>query len=99
MARMISVLTALLALSRPTFTAARIATYLPISYSIPYGKEECLYERITEPNEHLTASVFVLNGEELRAAMVFEGPVAPVDLDVYSAKKKRRAVTAPVVTS
>lgn len=88
MARMISVLTALLALSRPTFTAARIATYLPISYSIPYGKEECLYERITEPNEHLTASVFVLNGEELRAAMVFEGPVAPVDLDVYSAKKK-----------
>jgi len=27
------------------------ATYLPLSYNIPVGGEECLLERITEPDE------------------------------------------------
>ena len=30
------------------------ATYLPLSYNIPVGGEECLLERITEPDEFLT---------------------------------------------
>ena len=63
-------------------TLAITHTYLPLSYTIPSGQQECIYERITEPNEHLTSSVFVLGGEELQAAIVYEGPVAPVDLDL-----------------
>ena len=36
------------------------ATYLPLSYNIPVGGEECLLERITEPDEFLTGkSAFV----------------------------------------
>ena len=36
------------------------ATYLPLSYNIPVGGEECLLERITEPDEFLTGkSVFL----------------------------------------
>ena len=74
-----------------------IAAYLPISYTIPFGQEECLYELITKPDEHLTASVFVLSGEELRSAIVFEGPVAPVDLtlttDTNSGKKLKSFIS------
>ncbi|KAL7469110.1 hypothetical protein ACHAXS_009359 [Conticribra weissflogii] len=52
-------------------------TYIPLSYTIPYRQEECLYERIDKAGEHLTASVFVVEGEELKAAVSLEGPVAP----------------------
>ena len=67
----------LLLLPTPTLCA----TYSPLAYDIPAGTEECLYERIGSPNEDLTASVFVLSGDELRCAIVLEGPVAPVDID------------------
>jgi len=60
--------------------------YLPLSYDLPFGKEECLYERITVPDEYLTASLFVVSGEELSAAIVLEGPIAPVDLDPLTTK-------------
>mmetsp|Transcript_15659 Transcript_15659/g.32933 ORF Transcript_15659/g.32933 Transcript_15659/m.32933 type:complete len:404 (-) Transcript_15659:185-1396(-) len=52
-------------------------TYTPISYTIPYRQEECLYERIDKAGEHLTASVFVVEGEEMKAAVSLEGPIAP----------------------
>ena len=62
-------------------------TYLPISYSIPYGSEECIYERVERRGEHLTSSIFLVAGEELRAAFVLEGPVAPIDTDLNSKRK------------
>lgn len=65
-----------------------VGTYLPLAIGIPSGTEECLYERIGERDEHLTASVFVLSGDELRCGLVFEGPVAPVDLDLDDVKRK-----------
>lgn len=63
---------------------ATAQTYLPLSYTIPYHQEECLYERIATPGEHLTSSVFVVSGEELRAAVLIEGPVAPADFDLQN---------------
>ena len=62
-------------------------TYLPISYSNPYGSEECIYERVERRGEHLTSSIFLVAGEELRAAFVLEGPVAPIDTDLNSKRK------------
>ena len=56
------------------------ATYLPLSYTIPASTTECLYEHITTPREHVTSSIFILSGEELRATYTFEGPVAPLDI-------------------
>ncbi|EJK64703.1 hypothetical protein THAOC_14535, partial [Thalassiosira oceanica] len=61
-------------------------TYLPISYTIPYGSEECIYQRVERRGEHLTSSVFLVSGEELRAAFVLEGPVAPIDTDMNKGK-------------
>ena len=61
-------------------------TYLPISYKIPYGSDECIYERVEKRGEHLTSSVFLVSGEELRAAFVLEGPVAPIDTDLNTGK-------------
>jgi hypothetical protein len=58
-------------------TAVLPATYLPLSYTIPATTTECLYERIIAPHEHITSSIFILSGEELRATYIFEGPVAP----------------------
>mmetsp|Transcript_34848 Transcript_34848/g.74282 ORF Transcript_34848/g.74282 Transcript_34848/m.74282 type:complete len:489 (+) Transcript_34848:126-1592(+) len=66
----------------PASSVPVVKNYVPVSYPIPFGTEECLYERIARPGEHLTASVFLLSGEELASAIVFEGPVAPpMDLD------------------
>lgn len=79
-----------------TTTQADTATYLPLAYTIQSGQEECLYERITERNEHLTSSVFVLSGEELQAAIVFEGPVAPVDLDLSAKPTGKSSAGAQV---
>jgi len=62
------------------------ADYVPLAYNVPFGTEECLYERISHGNEHLTASVFVISGDEMASAIVFEGPVAPVDLDTSTVK-------------
>mmetsp|Transcript_11832 Transcript_11832/g.21348 ORF Transcript_11832/g.21348 Transcript_11832/m.21348 type:complete len:442 (-) Transcript_11832:241-1566(-) len=65
-----------------TLGATITKSYVPLSYAIPFGNEECLFERISEPSEHLTASVFLLAGEELASAIVFEGPIAPpMDMD------------------
>mmetsp|Transcript_26008 Transcript_26008/g.62444 ORF Transcript_26008/g.62444 Transcript_26008/m.62444 type:complete len:483 (-) Transcript_26008:345-1793(-) len=95
-----SLLVLLLHLVRPTLADRRrdalgdaktthvVGTYLPLAIGIPSGTEECLYERIVERDEHLTASIFVLSGDELRCEMVFEGPVAPVDLDLDDAKRR-----------
>ena len=58
-------------------------TYVPLSYPIKPNEGECLYERIVQPNEDLTASVFVNAGEDMRAIFIFEGPVAPIDLDFF----------------
>eukprot|EP00573_Skeletonema_grethae_P001431 CAMPEP_0201685928 /NCGR_PEP_ID=MMETSP0578-20130828/562_1 /ASSEMBLY_ACC=CAM_ASM_000663 /TAXON_ID=267565 /ORGANISM="Skeletonema grethea, Strain CCMP 1804" /LENGTH=266 /DNA_ID=CAMNT_0048169913 /DNA_START=284 /DNA_END=1081 /DNA_ORIENTATION=+ len=55
-------------------------TNLPLSFTIPSSTTECLYEHITEPHEHITSSLFLLRGDELRAAYTMEGPVAPVDI-------------------
>jgi len=60
-----------------TLGATITKSYVPLSYTIPFGTGECLFERISEPSEHLTASVFLLAGEELASAIVFEGPIAP----------------------
>ncbi|KAL7435204.1 hypothetical protein ACHAXM_004506 [Skeletonema potamos] len=59
-------------------------TYLPLSYTIPSSTTECLYERITNIHEHITSSIFLLSGQELTAAYIFEGPVAPVDISSSS---------------
>lgn len=56
-------------------------TNLPLSFTIPSSTTECLYEHITNPHEHITSSLFLLSGDELRAAYTMEGPVAPVDID------------------
>lgn len=79
----------LLLLLPPTTAAATTTitgTYLPLSYPISPGRgsAECLYERISTPGEHATASVFVTSGEDMRITLVFEGPVAPIDLDFSS---------------
>ena len=58
-------------------------TYVPLSYPIQPNEGECLYERISQPNEDLTASVFVNTGEDMRAIIILEGPVAPIDLDFF----------------
>ncbi|KAL7521235.1 hypothetical protein ACHAWX_005920 [Stephanocyclus meneghinianus] len=63
-------------------TAKSTGIYLPLSYTISHPHPQCLYERITSPQEHLTSSVYVIDGSELRAAVVVEGPVAPADLDL-----------------
>jgi len=69
---------------------ATTASYLPLSYTIPYGTVECLYEHMSLTNEPLTASIFLSSGEELRAAIVLEGPVAPADLDFDARKSKKK---------
>ncbi len=79
----------LLLLRTPPTAAATTTitgTYLPLSYPISPGRgsAECLYERISTPGEHVTASVFVTSGEDMRITLVFEGPVAPIDLDFSS---------------
>jgi hypothetical protein len=61
--------------------AAASSTYLPLSYTIPHSTTECLYERITAPHEHITSSIFLISGQELTASYIFEGPVAPVDIE------------------
>ena len=58
-------------------------TYVPLSYPLQPNEGECLYERISQPNEDLTASVFVNTGDDMRAIIIFEGPVAPIDLDFF----------------
>ncbi|KAL7548209.1 hypothetical protein ACHAWF_011500 [Thalassiosira exigua] len=69
------------------FSPVDAATYLPVTYQVSRSSPECLYERVSGRGEHLTASVFVLSGETLAANVVFEGPVAPVDLDLEKEEK------------
>lgn len=81
-----SLLLSILLLLLPTDKPVYAATYLPHAYNIPFGAEECLYERISKSNEHLTASIFVVDGDDLASVIVMEGPVAPVDLETSSVK-------------
>jgi hypothetical protein len=77
----------LLLLSQYPSTAETLSTvtgtYVPLSYPLKPNEGECLYERIVQPNEDLTASVFVNAGDDMRAIIIFEGPVAPIDLDFF----------------
>ena len=67
-------------------TSAQITgTYVPIAYSVSKSPE-CLYERVTA-SEHLTASVFVVEGSELKALVAIDGPVAPIDIDLQTEKE------------
>ena len=61
-------------------------TYLPIAYQVS-KTPECLYERISSSSEHLTGSVFVLDGSELKAIVTIDGPVAPVNIDLETEEK------------
>ena len=72
----------LLTLLHRTTPQTITGTYLPLAYTITYPQPEFLYERITQKNEHLTSSVYVVEGNELTAAIMIEGPVAPIDVDL-----------------
>jgi hypothetical protein len=72
----------LLTLLHRTTPQTITGTYLPLAYTITYPQPEFLYERITQKNEHLTSSVYVVEGNELKAAIMIEGPVAPIDVDL-----------------
>jgi len=52
---------------------------LPLQMAVTYREKECFYETLAE-NESMTASIFVLNGEELKATVFLDGPVAPPEV-------------------
>jgi hypothetical protein len=70
----------------PTITSQLTGTYLPLAYTIS-KTPECLYERISSSSEHITGSVFVFDGSELKALVAIEGPVAPIDIDLETDKE------------
>jgi len=53
---------------------------IPLTYSISQGGKECLFERL-DANEHLTVSVFISSGAQLRGSIAVEGPVSPLHDD------------------
>jgi len=53
------------------------ASASPILYEIPHGGEECLYE-VLEADEHVTMSVFITSGTELKGVAKLEGPIASI---------------------
>lgn len=81
--------------STPTAEMSTVTgTYVPLSYALQLANEgECLYERIVQPNEDLTASVFVNTGDDMRAVVIFEGPVAPIDLDFFDSNNSHSSIT------
>ncbi|KAL3810013.1 hypothetical protein ACHAXA_006128 [Cyclostephanos tholiformis] len=64
-------------------TIATTGTPLTLSFPIHPGPGECLYERMIRPGEHLTGSVLVTSGSDMKVVVKLEGPVAPVDLDLF----------------
>eukprot|EP00957_Ditylum_brightwellii_P093615 7128786-Ditylum_brightwellii.AAC.1 len=46
---------------------------IPMLYSINQRNTECLYDKV-DAGEHMTMSVFVTTGQELRATAILEGP-------------------------
>jgi hypothetical protein len=56
------------------------AGILPMQLTINQRSTECIYEKF-EQDDHVTLSVFVTSGAELRGTAVLEGPVAPHDVD------------------
>jgi len=53
-----------------------IVESVPLTYSIQQGgKGECFFERL-DANEHMTVSVFILSGAQLRGSVSIQGPVS-----------------------
>jgi hypothetical protein len=48
---------------------------VPMRHSIAKASKECLYT-IASAGEHITNSVFILDGAELKARMIVQGPIA-----------------------
>ena len=84
---LLSISLLLITLLRRTTSQTITGTYLPLAYTITYPQPECLYERITQKNEHLTSSVYVIEGNELKAAIMIEGPIAPISVDLNTDKE------------
>lgn len=61
-------------------TTAVVVHAVPLQYKVPQRGTECLYEQLTE-NEHVTLSVIITSGAELKGRAVFEGPIAPPTTD------------------
>lgn len=74
--------------SKPWLLAAAIWTLLlrdvlaalPLQMLVNLRGTECLYDQLNE-GESVTASVFILSGQELKAAIRFDGPVGPLEAD------------------
>mmetsp|Transcript_22562 Transcript_22562/g.27840 ORF Transcript_22562/g.27840 Transcript_22562/m.27840 type:complete len:324 (-) Transcript_22562:123-1094(-) len=49
---------------------------VPLTHTIPNYQSSCLFENLST-DEHVTMSVFVTSGAELRATATIDGPVAP----------------------
>jgi len=64
---------------------------VPLQYTIAQRATECLYDTL-DADEHVTLSVFITSGAELKATAIFEGPVAPPDatsgVDIQNFVKK-----------
>lgn len=69
----------------------RSVSAVPLQYTIPQRATECLYDTL-DADEHVTLSVFITSGAELKATAIFEGPVAPPDatsgVDIQNFVKK-----------
>ncbi len=54
-------------------------TAVPMRFSIVKPEKECLYTSVSH-SEHITASLFVLDGTDLNAKMAVQGPIAPIKI-------------------
>jgi hypothetical protein len=48
---------------------------IPMKFSITKANKECLYSPVSF-DEYITTSLFILEGEELKARMIIQGPIA-----------------------
>lgn len=67
---------AIVALLLPSLASAA----LPLQMLVNLRGTECLYDKLNE-GEAVTASVFILSGQELKATVRLDGPVAALDAD------------------
>lgn len=81
-----TIITLLLVIESASSEATATGTYIPLAYQVS-KTPECLYERISSSSEHLTGSIFVLDGSELKALLTIDGPVAPVTIDLEAEEK------------
>lgn len=66
---------------------------IPVSYRIPRGSKECLYDKVVE-GEYITLSVVVLDGDVLKVTASLYGPFASMGdsvSEVYRKSKERHS--------